>query len=163
MTLSTKSLTPIPFGIDFSPKVGFPGGLVVKNLSANAGDIRGLWIFSPWVGKIPWRRKWQPTPGFLPGKFHEQGSLASYSPWGCKESDMTEHTCMPPSEGNWVWKGIWGKWRWVNVPEAPEGELVSFCSWVLRELGVSSEKRTFLPALTPSCRNFIFSDALYKS
>ena len=100
MTLSTKSLTPIPFGIDFSPKVGFPGGLVVKNLSANAGDIRGLWIFSPWVGKIPWRRKWQPTPGFLPGKFHEQGSLAGYSPWGCKESDMTEHTCMPPSEGN---------------------------------------------------------------
>ena len=100
MTLSTKSLTPVPFGIDFSLEVGFPGGLVVKNPSANAGDIRGLWIFSPWIGKIPWRRKWQPTPGFLPGKFHGQGSLAGYSPWGCKESDMTERTCMPPSEGN---------------------------------------------------------------
>ena len=37
--------------------------------------------FSPWVGKIPWRRKWQPTPGFLPGEPHGQMSLAGYSPW----------------------------------------------------------------------------------
>ena len=40
--------------------------------------------------KIPWRREWQPTPVFLPGEFHGQRSLAGYSPWGCKESDMTE-------------------------------------------------------------------------
>ena len=46
--------------------------------------------FDPWVGKTPWSRKWQPTPGFLPGKSHGQGSLAGYSPWGCKESGMTE-------------------------------------------------------------------------
>ena len=47
----------------------------------------------PWVGKIPWRRKWQPTPVFLPGEFHGQRTLAGYSPWGRKESDMTEeHT-----------------------------------------------------------------------
>jgi len=38
--------------------------------------------FDPWVGKIPWRRKWQPTPVFMPGKFHEQRSFAGYSPWG---------------------------------------------------------------------------------
>ena len=44
----------------------------------------------PWVGKIPWNRKWQPTPVFLPGKFHGQRSLVSYSPWGCKELEMTE-------------------------------------------------------------------------
>ena len=44
------------------------------------------------VGKIPWSRKWQPTPVFLPRKFHGQRSLAGYSPWGRKESDMTEHT-----------------------------------------------------------------------
>ena len=42
-----------------------------------------------WVGKIPWRRTWHPTPIFLPGKSHGQRSLAGYSPWGCKESDMT--------------------------------------------------------------------------
>ena len=47
--------------------------------------------FDPWVGKIPWRRKWQPTPIFLPGKFHGQRSLAGCSPWGRKESDTTKH------------------------------------------------------------------------
>ena len=46
--------------------------------------------FDPWVGKIPWRRKWLPNPVFLPGKFHRQRSLAGYSPWGCKELDTTE-------------------------------------------------------------------------
>ena len=47
--------------------------------------------FDSWVRKIPWRRKWQFTPVFLPGKFHGQRSLAGCSPWGHKESDMTEH------------------------------------------------------------------------
>ena len=47
--------------------------------------------FNPWVREIPWRRKWQPTPVFLPGKSHGQRSLVGYSPWGHKESDMTEH------------------------------------------------------------------------
>ena len=42
----------------------------------------------PWVGKIPWRRKWQPTPVRWPGKFHGQTSLVGYGPWGHKESDM---------------------------------------------------------------------------
>ena len=46
--------------------------------------------FDPWVGKIPWRRKWQPTPVLLPGKFHGLRSLVDYSPWGHKESDTTE-------------------------------------------------------------------------
>ena len=46
--------------------------------------------FDPWVGKIPWRRAWQPTPVLLPGESHRQRSLASYSPWGHKESDMTK-------------------------------------------------------------------------
>ena len=48
--------------------------------------------FNPWVRMLPWRRKWQPTPVFLPGKFHGQRSLAGYSPWGRKESDATDHT-----------------------------------------------------------------------
>jgi len=38
--------------------------------------------FDPWIGKMPWRRKWQPTPVFWPGESHGQGSLAGYSPWG---------------------------------------------------------------------------------
>ena len=61
---------------------------VVKNLPARAGDLRCG--FDPWVRKIPWRRAWQSTLGFLPGKANEHRSLAGYSPWGRKESDMTE-------------------------------------------------------------------------
>ena len=63
--------------------LGFPDGSAVKNLPANAG-------FDLWVRKIPWRRKRQPTPVFMPGKFHGWKSLAGYSPWGHKELDMTE-------------------------------------------------------------------------
>ena len=75
--------------LHFIVQTGFPGGTVVKNPSANAGDGRG---FYPWVGKIPWRRKRQPTPVLLPGKCYGQRSLASFSPRGCKELDMIEHT-----------------------------------------------------------------------
>ena len=54
---------------------GFPGGAVVKNLPAIAGNTRhGL---NPWVGKIPWGRKWQPMPVFLPGKSHGPRILAT--------------------------------------------------------------------------------------
>ena len=52
---------------------------MVKNPPANAGDIKRRG-FDPWVGKIPWRRAWQPTPVVLPGKPHGQRSLAGYSP-----------------------------------------------------------------------------------
>ena len=47
-------------------------------------------MFNPQIGEIPWRREQLPTPVFLPGKCHGQRSLAGYSPWGHKESDMTE-------------------------------------------------------------------------
>ena len=63
-----------------------------KNLHASVGDMR--LGFDPWVRKIPWRRTWQPTPVFLPGESHGQRSLVNYSPWGCKESDMTEQACV---------------------------------------------------------------------
>ena len=58
---------------------------MVRNLPA-VQEIR----FDPWVRKIPWRRAWQTTPVFLLGKFHRQRILVGYSPWGHKESDMTE-------------------------------------------------------------------------
>ena len=48
--------------------------------------------FNPWVGKIPWRRAWQPTPVFLPGESHVQRSLVGCSPGGHKELDVTEAT-----------------------------------------------------------------------
>ena len=52
--------------------------------------------FHPWVGKIPWRRKWQASPVLLPGKSHGQRSLAGYTPWGRKESDtLSLHPTQP--------------------------------------------------------------------
>ena len=51
-------------------------------------------LFNPWVRKIPWRREWLPTPVFLPGESDEMRSLAGDSPWGHKESDMTEQLAL---------------------------------------------------------------------
>ena len=51
--------------------------------------------FDSWVRKVPWRRKRQPAPVFLPGKSHGQRNLAGYSPWGHRESEATEHTRDP--------------------------------------------------------------------
>ena len=62
--------------------------LVVKNLPANTGGMRLR--LDPWVGKICWRREWQPTPIFLPRESHGQRSLVGYSPQGHRESDKTE-------------------------------------------------------------------------
>ena len=64
----------------------FPGGSDGKSVCLQCRRPG----FNPWVRKISWRRKWQPTPVFLPGKSHGQRSLVGYSPWGCKELDVTE-------------------------------------------------------------------------
>ena len=55
------------------------------------GSGLGRHGLDPGVGMIPWRRAWLPTPVSLPGESHGQRSLEGYSPWGHKESDMTEH------------------------------------------------------------------------
>ena len=62
---------------------------MVKNLPANAGDARGTGSI-PGSGSSPGGGNGNPV--FLPGKFHGQGSLAGYSPWGRRESDTTDHT-----------------------------------------------------------------------
>ena len=66
--------------------LGFPCVSVVENLPAKAGDPGSILG----VGKIPYKGEWLPTPVFLPGEFHGQRSLVGYSPWGYKESNMTE-------------------------------------------------------------------------
>ena len=68
--------------------LGFPGSANGKEPACQCRipKRRG---FHPWIRKILWSRKWQPTPVFLPGKFHGQRSLEGYSLWGHKESDMT--------------------------------------------------------------------------
>ena len=89
-------------------QLGFPGGTVVKNLPANAGDAKD----EPWVRKIPWSRKWQPTPVFLPGKFHGQRSLVGCSPWGRKELDTTEHTHKHTHSG---FSLPWNHFIWARI------------------------------------------------
>ena len=64
----------------------FPSG---KNMPAMQETSRRC-RFNPWVGRIPWSRKWHPTLIVLPGKSQGQSSLSGYSPWGCRESDRTE-------------------------------------------------------------------------
>ena len=72
--------------------VGFPSGSDSRESDYNVEDLGSI----PGLGKIPWRREWQSTPVFLPGESHGQRSLVGYSPWDCKQSDMTEQLyCYP--------------------------------------------------------------------
>ena len=69
--------------------------------------------FNLWVGKIPWRRNWQPTPVLLPGEVHGERSLAGYSSWDCKELDTTEILSHMHMGSKWFWKWLmlWrGSW-----------------------------------------------------
>ena len=81
---TSGGLFPTVFYAECNIQKGFPGGS--GSLPAIAGDTG----FNLWVGKIPWRRKWQPMPVFLPGESHGQRSLAGYSPWDGKELDTTK-------------------------------------------------------------------------
>ena len=94
----------------FKKHLGFPGGANGKEADCQCGKQRRRrrLEFSLWVGKIPWRRKWQPPPAFLPWKSHGQRSLVGHSPWGHKELDTAEavqpvsrgcHFPRPPSRG----------------------------------------------------------------
>ena len=56
-------------------------------------------MFDPWVGKITWSWTWQPTPEFLPEKFHGQSSLVDHSSWGNKGLDTTEQLSTPLGTG----------------------------------------------------------------
>ena len=71
--------------------MGFPGGTSDKESVGQCGRLKRCMV-NPWVRKILWRRAWQPASLFLPGESHGQRSLAGYSPWGHKESDMTAAT-----------------------------------------------------------------------
>ena len=75
-------------GKTYSSFRGLPRWFKGKESAFQCRKCRGCG-FNPWLRKIPWKRKWQPTPISLTGKCRGQRNLESYSPWGCKESDMT--------------------------------------------------------------------------
>ena len=81
-----------------SSSTGFPGGASSKEPTCQCRLYKRC-RFDPWVGKVLWRRAWQPTPVFLPRESYGQRSLVGCSPWGRKELDMTEvtsHICTAP-------------------------------------------------------------------
>ena len=92
-------------------EASLPRGLVLSHTHLQCGRCR----FDPWVRKIPWRRTWQLTPVFLPGESHGQKSLAGYSPWDRKESDMTERLILSPSPWKNFFPGLFffqpGTWK----------------------------------------------------
>ena len=69
--------------------LGLPGGASDKEPTCQCRRQKKL-RFCSWVGRIPWRRAWQPTRVFLPRESHGLRSLVGYSPGGCKELDTTE-------------------------------------------------------------------------
>ena len=69
--------------------IGFSSGSVIKEYTCQFKRCRRPRL-DPCVGKIPWRREWQPIPVFLPGESHGPSSLVGYSPWGHKELDPTK-------------------------------------------------------------------------
>ena len=73
--------------------LGFPSGTSGKEPNYQCRRCKRC-VFDPWVGKIPWRRAWQPTPVFLPGEspWTLKSRVADYSPWGHKESATAEAT-----------------------------------------------------------------------
>ena len=81
-----NTLLSLGFEMQSAVRQGFPRWLSDKE--SDCQWRRGE--FNSWVGKSPWRRKWQLTPVFLTGKSHGQRNLAGYSPWSCKESDTTD-------------------------------------------------------------------------
>ena len=108
--LANYTFTKWKRGMVLQLEEGLWRGIKVQN-SMSIGNWEALWLalsrdnsgkestcqrrrrkrckFHPWIRKIPWRRKWQPTPVFLPGKSHGQRNLAGYSPWDYKELDTT--------------------------------------------------------------------------
>ena len=93
--------------------------LVVKNPPTNARRRRHG--FDPWVGKIPWRRKWQPTPVFLAGKFHGQRSLVGYSPWGHRvRHDLETNNSM-------TWLSVIGHWVMRLRSHRTRGNITGEC------------------------------------
>ena len=86
LLIAPSALTNTEYTVRLISDVDFPGGSVVKKSACQCRRCG----FNPSIRKILWKREWQPTPVFLPGRSHEQRSLVGYSPRGSKELDTTE-------------------------------------------------------------------------
>ena len=103
--------------------------------------------FNPWVGKIPWRRKWQPTPVFLPGESHGWRSLVAYSPWSHKDSDTTERL-------HFIW-GTRGSLVFFSSVKFGFGNGISLilCSFALKAIRLQN-RHLLLPVFEQGIQKF---------
>ena len=101
---------------------GFPAGSVVKSSPASVGDGS-----DPWVRKISWRRKWQLTPEFLPGKSHRLRSLVGYSPGVAKSQTSLSDWAQAPAREKRGIRPALGRlrslWMWHLEFGIPDGEM----------------------------------------
>ena len=100
--------------------------------------------FDPWVGKIRWRKKWQPTPAFLPGESHGQRSLAGYSPWRCKRG---RHDLATKQQ---FWEKQSHRLRRYLKKDSPDPDPQLALDLMQRWLG-SSSSRTWMQGCTGCC------------
>ena len=122
--------------------------------------------FDPWVGKIPWRRKWQPTPVFLPGKSHGERNLAGYSPWVTKSQTWLSYWAHAH-----ILKSVQPLWEYIRSlltiahvyfrSLAPGGTYCPRCCWwdvaVMKDwkrMGLPGYRRFRVAMWTVDCRNF---------
>ena len=103
-----------------------------RDSRASAPTGSGWLQFDPWVGKIPWRRKWQPAPVLLPRESHGQRSLVGYSSQGRKGTDIAEHT------RTCTWRQPWGR---LDRPRGQRAELTLGRAWPLGSEGPGFESR----------------------
>ena len=87
-----ESINSLVLSLLLGPLLTSVGSSLVAQMVKCLPTMPTMWEtrFNPWIGKLSWRRKWQPTPVFLPGKPHGWWNLVGYNPWGRKESDTTE-------------------------------------------------------------------------
>ena len=113
-----KETAPRQKGNSIQPEWVLPGGASDKEPTCQYRECKRL-RFDPWVWKIPWRKKWQPIPVFLPGKSHGQRSLAGYSPSDHKSwtrlSDETSTTNQSKLNENWEMLALSGKDKKVII------------------------------------------------
>ena len=133
--------------------MGFRGSSEVKASACNAWDPGSI----PGLGRFPWRRKWQPTPVFLPGESHGQGSLVGYSPWVHTESDMTEATWLANLR-----RGLFAKWtnqviRGMKLSVPPPDLLGGERSWSSMANDLINHVYVMLLLVTQSCLTLDYS------
>ena len=134
---------------DPGPWRSFPGGASLVGLP---WWLRGWSIcpqcgrhgLNPWVGKIPWRRKWQPTlPGTLAWRIPWMGKPVGYSPWDCKELDMTERLHFHFSLSGTRWcsrEGEGGPWRYPAIADKGLARMTPWTS-TLTFFGIQGKTR----------------------